>query len=106
MQLLRVICEWHIYLEADFQEDEMQLKSFLACLVAGSLASVVANAAPKCPKRLHAAGSGAAVMRSAAQNPCADPTAVCWAGTYVGRDPDPRVRMQLLWDFQSGLSND
>jgi hypothetical protein len=40
------------------------------------------------------------------KDPCADPYAVCFAGTYVGRDPDPAVRSQMLWDFQSGLSND
>jgi hypothetical protein len=45
-------------------------------------------------------------VQPAPKNPCADPYAVCSAGTYVGRDPDPAVRAQMLWDFQSGLSND
>ena len=83
----------------------MRLEAILACLIAGSLASAVADAAPKHQKRLHAAGSGAAVSRSVPQNSCADPYAVCWAGTYIGRDPDPNVRTQLLWDFQSGMGN-
>ena len=29
-----------------------------------------------------------------------DPYAVYWAGTYVGSDPDPNIRAQLLREFQ------
>jgi hypothetical protein len=82
----------------------MGLRSFFAGLIVASIAGTVAHAAPKHPKRPHA--TVAPVARSVASNPCADPYAVCWAGNYIGRDPDPRVRSQLLWDFQSGLSND
>jgi hypothetical protein len=83
----------------------MDLRTLLAGLVVASLAGSVADAAPKHQKRLRAV-SAAAVGRSVPSNPCADPYAVCWAGTYIGRDPDPGVRSQLLWNFQSGLSND
>jgi hypothetical protein len=76
----------------------MRLALFLVAVMAVSL--VAANAAPKHPKRLHAG-----IARPATHDPCADPDAVCSAGTYVGRDPDPQVRTQMLWDFQAGLGN-
>jgi hypothetical protein len=34
---------------------------------------------------------------------CASPYAVCSAGTYVGSDPDPQVRAQMLVDFNRGV---
>ena len=81
----------------------MALRLMLAGLIAASLGGTAAAGAPKHPKRHHAT---AAAVRAVSNNPCADPHAVCWAGNYIGRDPDPNVRSQLLWDFQSGLSND
>ena len=35
---------------------------------------------------------------------CASPYAVFSAGTYVGADPDPRIRAQLLSDFNRGVN--
>jgi hypothetical protein len=34
---------------------------------------------------------------------CASPLAVCSAGTYVGSDPDPRMRAQMLADYNRGV---
>jgi hypothetical protein len=34
---------------------------------------------------------------------CASPDAVCSAGTYVGSNPDPRARAQMLMDFNRGV---
>ena len=35
---------------------------------------------------------------------CRSPTAVISAGTYVGDDPDPRMRAMLLSDFNRGVN--
>jgi hypothetical protein len=35
---------------------------------------------------------------------CASPYAVVSAGTYVGSDPDPRMRAMLLSDFNRGVN--
>jgi hypothetical protein len=35
---------------------------------------------------------------------CASPYAVFSAGTYVGSDPDPRMRAMLLSDFNRGVN--
>jgi hypothetical protein len=99
---LRVIAAW-IILGNEFQEDQMGLRLILAGLIAVSLAGTAAAGAPKHPKRHRAT---APAVRVVPNNPCADPYAVCWAGNYIGRDPDPNVRSQLLWDFQAGLPND
>jgi hypothetical protein len=34
---------------------------------------------------------------------CGSPYAVCSAGTYVGSDPDPRMRAQMLSDYNRGV---
>jgi hypothetical protein len=34
---------------------------------------------------------------------CASPDAVCSAGTYVGSDPNPQVRAQMLTDYNRGV---
>jgi len=36
---------------------------------------------------------------------CASPYAVISAGTYVGSDPDPRMRAMLLMDFNRGVNS-
>jgi hypothetical protein len=75
---------------------------FGACLLAALVTCEAANAATKHHRRPHAtANESPSVLR----NPCADPYAVCWAGTYIGRDPDANVRSQMLWDFQAGSAN-
>jgi hypothetical protein len=38
------------------------------------------------------------------QPACEAPNAVFSAGTYVGSDPDPRLRAQLLSDFNRGVN--
>jgi hypothetical protein len=78
----------------------MRLSTLMTCTLIVALAGGVAYAESKHPKQQRAS-----VARIAPADPCADPYAVCSAGTYVGRDPDPRVRMQILWDFQSGMAN-
>jgi hypothetical protein len=35
---------------------------------------------------------------------CTSPNAVISAGTYVGADPDPRMRAMLLTDFNRGVN--
>jgi hypothetical protein len=80
------------------------MRSVLACLLAASVLGTMVQAEAKDQKRPQAARAQSAPPVS--KNPCADPYAVCWAGNYIGRDPDPRVRAQLLWDFQAGLQND
>jgi hypothetical protein len=35
---------------------------------------------------------------------CASPYAVVSAGTYVGSDPDPRMRAMLLSDYNRGVN--
>jgi hypothetical protein len=80
----------------------MALRSVLAGLMAAFIACGVAGAEPKHPKRLHVAAPKPA--RVVPNNPCADPDAVCRAGTYIGRDPDPRIRSQLPLDM--GTPND
>jgi len=37
------------------------------------------------------------------QPACQSPNAVFSAGTYVGSDPDPRLRAQILSDFNRGV---
>jgi hypothetical protein len=34
---------------------------------------------------------------------CASPEAVCSAGTYVGSDPNPQARAQMLMDYNRGV---
>jgi hypothetical protein len=75
----------------------MRFRLFLTCMIASSLAATVVSAEPKAHKRHRTSVS--TTVRPEPKNPCADPYVVCWAGTYIGRDPDPRVRSQLLWDF-------
>lgn len=77
-----------------------------AFVLAALFAWEAANATTKQHKRPHAAVSESLRVPSTPRNPCADPYVVCWAGTYIGRDPDPHVRAQMLWDFQAGSSND
>jgi hypothetical protein len=79
---------------------------FGACVLAVLVTCEVANATTKQHKRPHAVVNESLRVQSALRNPCADPYAVCWAGTYIGRDPDPHVRAQMLLDFQAGLAND
>jgi hypothetical protein len=39
------------------------------------------------------------------QPACGSPYAVFSAGAYVGSDPDPRLRAQLLSDFNRGVNS-
>jgi hypothetical protein len=80
---------------------KLSLQAGLVSLAIVTLVGGVGAQEPKHHKKVVAAR-----VQPAPKNPCADPYAVCSAGTYVGRDPDPAVRSQMLWDFQSGLSND
>jgi hypothetical protein len=77
-----------------------------ACLLAAIVTCELANAATKHHRRPHATVNVSLSVPSSLRDLCADPYAVCWAGTYIGRDPDPQVRSRLLWDFQAGLSSD
>ena len=77
----------------------MRLSTLITCTLIVALAGGVASAESKHPKQQRAS-----VARTAPADPCADPYAVCRAGTYIGRDPDPRIRSQLPLDM--GTSND
>lgn len=79
---------------------------FGACALVALVTCEVANATVRQHKRPHAAVNERLSVPPSLRNPCADPYAVCWAGTYIGRDPDPHVRAQMLWDFQAGMAND
>jgi hypothetical protein len=58
--------------------------------------------------RRHYVGSGVyarAPTRCDPQPACESPDAVFSAGAYVGSDPDPRLRAQLLSDFNRGVNS-
>jgi hypothetical protein len=80
--------------------------SLQACLASFAIVTLVGGVGAQEPKHHKKVVAVRAHVQPVPKNPCADPYAVCSAGTYVGRDPDPAVRSQMLWDFQSGLSND
>jgi len=82
----------------------MALKSILACLMGACLACGMAEAAPKKIKHPRFSATARAPGQAASRNPCSDPNTVCSAGTYIGRDPDPNVRLQLLLEFENGQS--
>jgi hypothetical protein len=46
-----------------------------------------------------------APFRCDSQPACASSNAVFSAGAYVGSDPDPRLRAQLLSDFNRGVNS-
>jgi hypothetical protein len=87
-------------------ENRMDRILFAVCLLAALAICGATNAATKHHKRPRAAATESLAVTSGPRDRCADPYAVCWAGTYIGRDPDPHVRAMLLWDFQAGLAND
>ena len=83
----------------------MNLKMVVAAFAALSLLSVAAQATPK---KLRSAGSAGRV-RAKSLPPAdvnrRDPNAVYFAGTYVGSDPDPRVRAQMLREAPHGTGD-
>jgi hypothetical protein len=92
-----------------FREIVMRLPVKLSlpiCLASLAVVMLVGGVGAEEPKHHKKVAAMHVRAQPAPKNPCADPYAVCFAGTYVGRDPDPAVRSQMLWDFQSGLSND
>lgn len=58
-------------------------------------------AAPR-PHRFHPAVRNEARIPHAQATLQGDPNAVYWRGRYVGTDPDPQVRRELLRDAISG----
>jgi hypothetical protein len=75
----------------------MKLKLLIVTL-AVSLAAIPANAEKHPRKRLHV-HAPMSIEAPEAKYPPSDPYAVWVAGTYVGRDPDPRVRAEMIREF-------
>ena len=71
----------------------------LVVTLALSLAAVPANAEKHPHKRLHVGTPAPWIETPEAKYPPSDPYAVWVAGTYVGRDPDPRVRAEMIREF-------
>jgi hypothetical protein len=71
----------------------------LVVALALSLATIPANAEKHPRKRLHVRASTPSMETPEAKYPPSDPYAVWVAGTYVGRDPDPRVRTEMIREF-------
>lgn len=82
----------------------MKLKLLIVTL-ALSLATIPANAEKHARKRLHLRAPTSSIETPEAKYPPSDPYAVWVAGTYVGRDPDPRVRAELMRQFNFNLDN-
>lgn len=74
------------------------LGKLTATILALSLASTAALAAPakKKTKPPRVQSTGAQTQTDINARYSRDPNAVFYAGTYVGSDPDPRVRAQML----------
>jgi hypothetical protein len=82
----------------------MPLKAILTCAIAICISSAAIAAAKKHEHRGVSAPNSVA-GQSGFRNPCDDPYAACAGGTYIGRDPDARVRARMISDFQSGAPN-
>ena len=82
----------------------MNFKLLTTAVAVLSIASVTASAAKSPHKRAHvrAAVSSTDSPEARYRN---DPYAVWVAGTYVGRDPDPRVRDAMIREFYTNFSN-
>jgi hypothetical protein len=77
----------------------------LIVVVALSLATVPASAEKHARKRLHWRAPTTTFETPESKYPASDPYAVWVAGTYVGRDPDPRVRAAMIREFNHNFDN-
>jgi hypothetical protein len=82
----------------------MKLKLLICIAAVLSLAGVTAGAAKFTHKRPHARVPAWSVDSPEARHRN-DPYAVWVAGTYVGRDPDPKIREALIREFYHNLNN-
>ena len=80
----------------------MKLKP-LVVMVALSLATVPASAEKHARKKVHL--HAPTIETPESKYPPSDPYAVWVAGTYVGRDPDPRVRAEMIRQFDHNFDN-
>jgi hypothetical protein len=83
----------------------MNLKLLTTAVAVLSIASVTASTAKSPHKRVHTPATATSVDSPEARYGRNDPYAVWVAGTYVGRDPDPRVRDAMIREFYHNFSN-
>jgi hypothetical protein len=76
------------------------MKRVLVLALAGATLAVMPNSA--LAKHRHLVRSPDPSVYSSVPA-CASPYAVCSAGTYVGSDPDPQARAQMLMDYNRGV---
>jgi hypothetical protein len=88
---------------AERREIKMKLKLVICAAAIVSLAS--AAGAKSVHKRAHVRNPTPSIDSPEAKYGPNDPYAVWVAGTYVGRDPDPRIREALIREFYHNLSN-
>jgi hypothetical protein len=82
----------------------MKPKLLISVIAVSMLASIPVNAAKSTHKRVQARAPTTSVDSPEVRYRN-DPYAVWVAGTYVGRDPDPRVRDSLIREFYHNLDN-
>jgi hypothetical protein len=92
--------------EANHREPKMKPKLLISVIAFSLLASIpVANANAKYTHKRVQARAPTTSVDSPEVRYRNDPYAVWVAGTYVGRDPDPRVRDSLIREFYHNLDN-
>jgi hypothetical protein len=94
--------------EANHREPKMKSKlliSTVAVLLLASIPVANANANAKYTHKRVQARAPTTSVDSPEVRYRNDPYAVWVAGTYVGRDPDPRVRDSLIREFYHNLDN-
>jgi hypothetical protein len=83
----------------------MKLKLLATIAIAAVISAPTADAASVRSKHKHYARSPRQVVSPETQYGHGDPYEVWVAGTYVGRDPDPRIRDAMIREFYHNLSN-
>jgi hypothetical protein len=91
--------------EANHREPKMKSKLLISAVAALLLASIPVANAKYTHKRVQVRVPTTSSVESPEVRYRNDPYAVWVAGTYVGRDPDPRVRDSLIREFYHNLDN-
>jgi hypothetical protein len=84
---------------------QMKLKLLATAAVAIAISAPLADAASVKTTHKHYVRAPRHVVSPETPYGPNDPYAVWVAGTYVGRDPDPRVRNMMIREFYHGLGN-